>query len=162
MSPESAPLLIIGIGNIYRSDDGAGISAVRQLKNQLPQHARVLEETGEGTRLIEAWKDATSVILIDAVRSGAPAGTVHRLDASTDKIPAELFHCSSHAFSVADAIELARALNQLPRHLVIYGIEGQTFEAGEALSPSVEEAIGAVASQVLLDVRGQNDQGGPK
>jgi hydrogenase maturation protease len=157
MSPESTPVLIMGIGNVYHSDDGAGIATVRQLNKQLPQHVRVLEETGEGARLVEAWKDATSVILIDAVRSGAPPGTIHRFDARTEKIPAELFRCSSHAFSVAEAIELAHALNQLPRHLVIYGIEGQNFEAGEALSRSVVEAIGAVVSQVLLEVRSRTD-----
>jgi hydrogenase maturation protease len=153
MSPESAPLLIIGIGNIYGSDDGAGIAAVRKLKGRLPPRVRVLEATGEGTALIETWKDATSVILIDAVRSGAPPGTIHRLDARKEKIPAELFLCSSHAFSLAQAIDLARALNQLPQHLVVYGIEAQSFKAGEMLSRPVEEAIGAVVSQVLREAR---------
>jgi hydrogenase maturation protease len=157
MSAESAPILVIGIGNVYRSDDGVGIATVGQLKDRLPSHVRVLEETGEGTELVEAWKDATSVILIDAVRSGAPAGTIHRFDARTHKIPAELFRCSSHAFSVAEAIELARALNQLPRHLIVYGVEGQNFEAGEGLSRLVEEAISVVVSQVLLEVRSQCD-----
>jgi hydrogenase maturation protease len=157
MSAESAPVLIIGIGNVYRSDDGAGIATARQLKNQLPLGVRVLEETGEGTALVEAWKDSTSVILIDAVRSGATAGTIYRLDALTEKIPAELFHCSSHAFSVAEAIELARVLNQLPRTLLVYGIEGRNFEAGEVLSRPVEQAVLAVVSQVLLEVRGWCD-----
>jgi hydrogenase maturation protease len=159
MSPESAPRLIIGIGNIYRSDDGAGIAAIRQLKGQLPARVRVLEASGEGTALVETWKDAASVILIDAVRSGAPPGTIHRLDARNDKIAAELFLCSSHAFSLAQAIELARALNQLPQHLIVYGIEGQSFKAGEMLSPPVEAAIGRVVSQVLLEVGSGVDTG---
>jgi hydrogenase maturation protease len=152
MSTQSAPVLVIGIGNMYRGDDGAGIAAVRQLKDRVPPGVGVLEETGEGTSLIEAWKDAGSVILIDAVRSGAPAGTIYRLDAHTEKIPAKLFLCSSHAFGVPEAIELARALNQLPRSLIVYGIEGQIYEAGEKLSLPVEEAIRAVASQVLREV----------
>jgi hydrogenase maturation protease len=152
MSEDATPVLIIGIGNVYCSDDGAGIATVRQLKDQLRPGVRVLEESGEGTRLLEAWKNASLVILIDAVHSGARAGTIRRLDARTEKIPAELFRCSSHAFSLAQAIELARVLNELPRDVIVYGIEGQNFEAGEGLSRSVEEAVGAVVSQVLRQV----------
>jgi len=152
MNPESAPPLIVGIGNVYRSDDGAGIATVRRLRERLPPDARVLEETGEGTRLVEVWKGATLVILIDAVESGAPAGTIHRLDARTQKIPVELFRCSSHAFNLAQAVELARALDQLPRRIVLYGIEGRNFEAGEVLSRQVERAIDAVVSQVLCEL----------
>jgi hydrogenase maturation protease len=154
MSAQSAPVLVIGIGNVYRGDDGAGIVAVRQLKDQLPLGVGALEETGEGTSLMEAWKDASSVILIDAVRSCAPPGTIYRLDAHTEKISAKLFLCSSHAFGVAEAIDLARALNELPRHIVAYGIEVQNFEAGEVLSLPVKEAIRAAVSRVLLEVNG--------
>ena len=154
MSAQSAPVRVIGIGNVYRGDDGAGIVAVRQLKGQLPSGVGVLEETGEGTSLMEAWKDAGSVILIDAIRSGAPPGTIYRLEAHAEKIPAKLFLCSSHAFGVAEAIDLARALNQLPRSLIVYGIEGQSFEAGEVLSLPAEEAIRATVLQVLLEVNG--------
>lgn len=154
MSTQSAPVLVIGIGNVYRGDDGTGIVAVRQLKDQLPPGVGVLEESGEGTSLMEAWKDADLVILIDAIRSGAPSGTVYRLDAHAEEIPAKLFLCSSHAFGVAEAVDLARALNQLPRSLIVYGIEGQNFQAGEVLSLPVEEAIRAAVLQVLLEVNG--------
>jgi hydrogenase maturation protease len=156
MNGESAPRLIVGIGNLYRSDDAVGIATVRRLKQRLPADVRVVEETGEGTRLVETWRGAFSVILIDAVQSGAPPGTIHRLDARTQEIPAEWFRCSSHAFSLAQAIELGRALDQLPRRVVLYGIEGRNFEAGEALSPPVERAMGVVVSRVLREIEGQD------
>ena len=41
--------------------------------------------------LIDAWDGAESVWLVDAISSGAAAGTVHRLDASEQALPAELF-----------------------------------------------------------------------
>ena len=92
------------------------------------------------------------VILCDAVRSGAAPGTIHRLEAHRQPIPAGFFRYSTHAFSVAEAVELARALGQLPPHLVLYGVEGATFTAGVGLSPVVAQAAQAVVRQVLAEV----------
>jgi hydrogenase maturation protease len=71
----------------------------------------ILEATGEGTALLESWKGADTVILIDAVASGAYPGTIHRLDARAQLLPAGFLHTSSHAFGVAQGVELARALD---------------------------------------------------
>lgn len=133
-------ILIIGIGNDYRSDDAVGLVVVRALQARMLPHASVLEATGEGTALLEAWKGREAVILIDAVTSGAPAGTIYQLDAQSGPISPGLFALSTHAFSVAQAVELARALGNLPQRLMIYGIEGKHFVAGTGLSPEVERA----------------------
>jgi hydrogenase maturation protease len=142
-------LLIVGVGNIYRCDDGIGISVLYRLREQLPNAIRTRELTGEGTALLEVWKEAKWVIVVDAVQSGAPPGTIHRLDAHAGKISKRLFPYSTHAFSVAEAIELARALNLLPRGLILYGIEGKTFAAGTGLSREVVRAGATVAAEVL-------------
>jgi hydrogenase maturation protease len=141
--------LVIGLGNDYRGDDAIGRIVARGLKAMAGDDFRVLEESGEGAALIEAWKGADFVILIDAVHSGEAAGTIHRFDAEAQPIPARFFHYSTHAFSVAEAVELARALDQLPTRLVIYGIEGKTFDSGIGLSPEVE----AAADEVLHSVK---------
>jgi hydrogenase maturation protease len=140
--------LVIGLGNDYRGDDAIGLIVARRLKAIAGDGVRVLEENGEGAALIEAWKGADFVILIDAVRSGGVTGTIHRFNAETQPIPASFFHYSTHAFSVAEAVELARALNQLPTRLVIYGIEGKTFDSGVGLSPKVEAAADEVLRRV--------------
>ena len=92
-------------------------------------------------------------MLVDAVRSGAPPGTVHRLDARAAPAPTGFFHYSTHAFSVAEAIELARSLNELPPHLIVYGIEGESFAAGEGLSPAVEQAVEVVVERAADELR---------
>jgi len=145
--------LIIGLGNQYRRDDAVGLVVARCLKERAPEHVRVLEESSEGVALMESWKDADAVILIDAIHSGAEPGTLHRLNAHTQPIPTEFSHCSTHAFSTAEAIELARALGQLPPRLVLYGVEGKTFAAGLGLSPEVERAAQEVVERVLADLR---------
>jgi hydrogenase maturation protease len=146
-------IVIIGVGNEYRSDDGAGIAVARRLRTLLPIGVKIMEESGEGAALIQAWQGPAWAIVVDAVRSGAPPGTIHRLDARTAPVPTGFFHYSTHAFSVAEAVELARSLGQLPPHLIVYGIEGENFAAGMGLTSSVEQAVEAVIEQVAAEVR---------
>ena len=142
-------LLVIGIGNEFRGDDMAGLLVARQVKARSPDQAHVCEANGEGVALMELWQDAEVVILIDAVQAGGAPGTIYRLDARAEKIPSKFFHYSTHAFSVAEAVELARALNQLPSTLIVYGIEGRQYDMGSSLSPAVEQAIGQVVERVV-------------
>jgi hydrogenase maturation protease len=153
MTAAHAGLVIIGVGNEYRGDDGAGIAVARRLRALFPTAVTILEGSGEGVALMEAWQDASWVMLVDAVRSGASPGTIHRLDARAAALPMGFFHYSTHAFSVAEAVELARSLDQLPAHLVVFGIEGANFAAGVELSPAVAQAVEAVAERVAEEIR---------
>jgi len=146
-------IVVIGIGNEYRSDDGVGIVVARRLHERFLTKITVLEESGEGAALIDSWKGATWVMLLDAVHSGTPAGTIHRLDPWAAPVPSGFFHYSTHAFSVAEAIELARSLDQLPAHLIVYGIEGENFAAGEELSPAVTQAVDVVVERAAEELR---------
>jgi hydrogenase maturation protease len=143
--------LIIGIGNEYRGDDAVGLIVARRLKERLMDSVTVLEQGGDGASLMEAWRGAETVIVIDAVASGAAPGAIHRFDANTLPIPKNAFRCSTHAFGVAEAIELSRALDEFPRSLVIYGIEGKNFAAGVGLSPEVEKAACEAVRQVFAE-----------
>jgi hydrogenase maturation protease len=145
--------LIIGIGSEYRGDDAAGLIVARWLKDRLAGSFTVLEQSGDGAALMEAWRGAETVIIIDALMSGAEPGTIHRLDAKTRPLPKDAFRCSTHAFGVAEAIELSRAMGGLPRSLIVYGIEGRNFAAGVRLSPEVEGAVGEVAGRALTEAR---------
>jgi hydrogenase maturation protease len=138
--------LVIGIGNAWRSDDAAGLEVARALQDSPPEGVDVLAREGEPTELIDVWAGAEAVWLVDAVSSGAAPGTVHRLDASSEPLPAVLFRVSSHLVGLAEAVELARALDRLPPRVVVYGIEGARFEAGEGLSPEVVDAVERVTA----------------
>ncbi len=142
-------ILIIGIGNPLRRDDGAGPAVAHELAPRLAGTATVMEHDGEGASLMESWEGAERVILIDAVQSGAAPGSVHRLAAHESPLPTGFFRYSSHLFGVAEAVEMARALGRLPRELVVYGIEGAQFEYGEGLSPAVANAVKQVTREIL-------------
>jgi hydrogenase maturation protease len=155
--PQTLPL-IIGIGNEYRGDDAAGLIVARRLKEGLTDSAIVIEQGGDGAALMEAWRGAETVIIIDAVMSGAAPGTIHRFDANAQPLPKDAFRLSTHAFGVAEAIELARALGELPRGLIVYGIEGKNFTAGVGLSSEIENAVGEAARQALTEAQARTDR----
>jgi hydrogenase maturation protease len=98
--------------------------------------------------LIEQWSGAVAAIVLDAVSSGAPPGTVHRLDALTERFPAELSRGSTHALGIVEAVQLARALERLPGRLLVIGIEGKRFDPGAGLSPEVERAAVRLADEL--------------
>lgn len=150
--------LLIGLGNEYRHDDAAGLCVARELHKHATSDFTVLEMSGEGAALMEAWQGADTVILVDAVASGAQPGTVYRFAAHEARLPTHFFNYSTHAFSVAEAVELARALNQLPRHLIVFGIEGNDFTTGLGLSSEVAQAVKKVCIQLQRELAQQERQ----
>jgi hydrogenase maturation protease len=146
-------ILIIGVGSQERGDDGVGLLVARAMAARNLPHTTILEESGEGGALLEVWRGADAVILVDAVSSSAAPGTLHRFDAQAQSIPAKFFRFSSHSFGVAEAIELARALNQLPSRLIVFGIEGRAFETGIGISPEVVDTARTVVRAVAQEVR---------
>jgi hydrogenase maturation protease len=155
------PVRIIGIGNDHRRDDAAGLEVVRRLKEQGVQPSSLGEHAGESMALLDAWSGAAAVILVDAAASGAPPGTLHRLEAGREPLPARFFRGSTHAFSLADAVELGRALGRLPPRVIFYGIEGREFGAGTGLSPEAARATRQAVEQILKEFRAlQSSAGG--
>jgi hydrogenase maturation protease len=139
-------VLVVGVGNVLRGDDGAGPAVARRLRER---GVAARELTGEGVGLVALFEDAPAVVLVDCVRSGAAPGTVHRFDVSDAALPAGLRGSSStHAVGAAEAIELARVLGRLPARLIVYGIEGARFDAGAPLSDAVARAVDAVVDRV--------------
>jgi hydrogenase maturation protease len=156
MPAKDRKICVIGVGNRYRSDDGVGLAVIDlldlELKKQAIDDVALYKRSGEGAELIEIWKNFDFVILIDAVAADEEAGSIYQFRAHQEQIPAAFFHYSTHAFSIAEAVELARVLNQLPAQLIIYGIVGNNYRAGEALGAQVEKAAGEVVARVIDEI----------
>jgi hydrogenase maturation protease len=145
-------ILVIGVGNETRGDDAVGRIVAKRLKEKLGRYATVVEELGDGTRLLDLWRGSELTVIIDAVLSGAEPGHIHRFDARESPLPAGLFHYSTHSFGVPEAIELARAMNQLPKRIIVYGIEGECFDERANLSPTVELAAQELAELLTAEI----------
>ena len=154
--------VLIGVGNEWRGDDAAGREVAARLRGTLPATVRVTEETGEPASLIEAWSGADEAIVVDCVCSGGRPGARHRFEAHERPLPAQLFAASTHGLGVAEAVELARELGRLPARLVVYGVAGESFEAGDSMTPAVETAVGELVAELRRDYeRGIPTRPGP-
>jgi hydrogenase maturation protease len=145
-------LLVIGIGNPDCGDDAIGPLVARRLTGRVPPGVAILERTGDMLGLIEDWTGGDGVVLIDAAAAVTSPGTIHRIDLLRESLPAGLSLASTHAFGVADAVGLARALGQLPARLVVYAVEGGRFDPGAPPSPEVVKAGERVAARVTVEV----------
>jgi hydrogenase maturation protease len=143
--PDSESVLCIGVGNEYRSDDGVGVCVARALREMNLPDVFIVEHSGEGFSLAEKLSEADKVILIDAVSSGAAPGTLFSFAAHQSPLPTSYFSASTHAFGVAEAIELARQFGELPTSCIVYGVEGANFEHGVGLSPALAPRVHDIA-----------------
>jgi hydrogenase maturation protease len=147
----SGTIKIIGIGQSLRGDDAAGLTAVRlwqetyQVRNV---HPNVQVELAElpGIGLLSLLEGARVAILVDAVHSGASAGTIYELTENQ----LEAFNNgagSAHGWGVAETLSLGRKLmsSTFPGKLILIGIEAGQLSLGETHSLEVERALPEVA-----------------
>jgi hydrogenase maturation protease len=135
---------IIGIGSPF-GDDACGLAAARRLAEEPPAGAEVVVADRPGAALIELLDGVDATILIDAVRSGSPPGTLHDLDLRT-LLRSAVRPVSSHDLGVAAAIQLADALGRLPARGRLLGIETPGTRSADGSAP-VEDAIPEVVSR---------------
>lgn len=147
-------LSLIGIGNRLRRDDAAGLEVVRRLRLAHPPGVRLIEEEGEPASLIDAWSSVDEALVIDCISSGAAPGKLHRFDVTEAPLPAQVFSVSTHALGLPEAVELARELGRLPGRLIVYGIEGESFETGEGLSYPVQETVEKLVMDLYRELSG--------
>lgn len=149
--------VIVGIGNRERGDDGAGRQVARKLRDDIPDDVEVHDMDGEAASLIALFDGVASIFLIDACSSGSPAGSIFRFEAGQTPLPDRQFGVSTHGFGLSTAIEIARALGQLPPSCVVYAIEGKSFAAGAVLSAPVAIAATDVAQRIRTELVGRQE-----
>jgi hydrogenase maturation protease len=152
-------VVVIGLGNGVRGDDAAGLEVARRLRRAAPAGVEVVEHEGDAAALLDYWQGAALAVVVDAVRAGGEPGSLHRLEAvpggqAGSGIADRAWQVSSHALGLAEAVGLAGALGRLPGRLVLVGIEGGSFAAGDALSPPVAATVERAAGEVLALVTG--------
>ena len=131
-----------------RSDDGAGPAVLDRLRGSVPTDVPLVESMGDVAQILDAWRSSEWVIIVDAVMSGSPPGTVHRLDGRSG-VPTSWRSPSSHLIGLAEAIELGGSLGSLPDEVTVFGIEAENVDGGTTLTPSVGAAVEEVAEEIL-------------
>lgn len=144
--------LILGIGNVLLSDEGAGVHAIRQLADLAAQRNDI-ELMDGGTlsfSLAGAIEDAAHLIVIDAAQyDGVPGTTKVFVGEQMDTFIGSNRKCSVHEVSLIDLMAIALLSGQLPQQRALIGIQPHSIDWGETPSPPVASAIRLACGQAL-------------
>lgn len=139
---------VVGIGTADRGDDGVGL-LVAERARELAPHGVAVVTVGTPLDLLDLFDRYPAVVVVDAVRTGAVPGAVSMMIVGEDPLPTGAAAAGTHGMGVAEAIELARALDRLPARLVLVGVEAAEVRPGAGLSEPVAAAVEAAVSVVL-------------
>ena len=148
-------ILVLGLGNPLVTDDSVGLRVAAELKSRLADRPEVVvsEDYWGGLRLMERMAGFDRAIVIDAICTGAPPGTIHRL--TPGSIPTQR-SASTHDVNLATALALGRTAGlHLPRDedILLVGIEAEDILSfGEQCTPAVAAAIAPAVEEVVRAV----------
>lgn len=143
-------ILLVGIGNILMSDDGIGVRAIELLSERyrFPEEVTVLDGGTLGLSLLPHVQNVDRLIVIDAVDTGSPPGTLVRL--AGEEIPRALeSKLSPHQLGLKDLLGVASLLGCAPGETVICGVQPASVQMGMDLSPSVQAQLESLVESVL-------------
>jgi len=147
--PAVGKTVIIGLGNRYLGDDGIGIRVAEELR-QRDLGAGVVVRTHQtfDLWLFSEYSGASGLIIIDALRSGSPPGTVteYIVTPRPDIMTSIL---GLHSLGLHDLVDFASRMGLLNCPVIIVGIEPNACAVGEGLSPELEKAVPQVIARVF-------------
>jgi hydrogenase maturation protease len=153
MSPtESFQIRVVGLGNLMRSDDAAGMLAVRRLTedSRFPPEIEVIEGGTLGLDLLHAVYGISHLLVLDAVDTGAAPGTLVRFAGhELTGLPASK---SVHLLGLSDLIDVLRLMDGPPAEIVLLGIQPESTDWGTALTPVVQVAQSGLIEAALKQI----------
>lgn len=144
--------LILGVGNLLLTDEGLGIHAVRKLLDHpdLPENVEVVDGGTAGLGLLYHLEGVRRLVIVDAVETGGPPGTLVRL--TGDKIPAYMaLKLSPHEITLPDFLAAAKLRDLYPEEVIVWGMQPASLEVGIDLSPALEEKLDELVDNVLAE-----------
>jgi len=145
-------VLVLGIGNILLSDEGAGVKAVEELKNRYncSDAVEIVDGGTSGFELLPYFDDRSHILIIDAVKTGNKPGTIVRIED-----PPAFFQkkISPHQIGIADVLGLAAITDNLPQNITLFGIEPKQLSTGLDLSTEVARNLRQLVDMVVDELK---------
>jgi hydrogenase maturation protease len=147
-------IMVLGVGNVLLTDEGAGVWALRRLEAayDFPSNVKLVDGGVLGLSLTGMMMDADRVVIIDAVRGGDEPGTLYRFE--WESKPAHIkYKDSLHQIDMQETMGTLALLNQAPA-VVVLGVEYQDISNwGMNLTPTVAKALPALVELVVSELR---------
>lgn len=160
--PSTASILALGIGNSLLGDDGIGIrlvSLLSKMSKYWGEEVELMDGGTQGMALLGHIPGRDAIVLLDAVSLGAEPGKVHVL---RDEAVLRLgFRSSSaHEGNAGELLRAAQLLGDLPKRLVLVGIEPGKIATGISLSDRVEQSLPSALAEAVSIIDSLLEAGG--
>ncbi|MDQ3667468.1 MAG: hydrogenase maturation protease, partial [Acidobacteriota bacterium] len=144
-------ILIAGVGNVLRGDDGFGVAVAQALlkNNTYGSEVTVFEAGIAGIALVQELMSGYEVLIIaDTIHRGGLPGTIYVIEPEVPKLDQEFSNelhqslADAHYSDPSKVLILAKALNVLPSRVFLVGCEPASYdELAADLSPPIKRAI---------------------
>jgi hydrogenase maturation protease len=151
--PPDGAIVVLGLGNLLRRDEGLGIRALERLRDgyEIPDAVRLVDGGTLGLDLISHVEGAQYLLVLDAMLTDGPPGSLLRL--TGDDVPAFFGLRMSHDVGLADLLAVLKLRDSAPRELVALGMQPGVIELGWELSPEVEGRLDALVAAAARELR---------
>lgn len=145
-------VLVLGLGNILLSDEGAGVKAVEELQDRHDCSGPVEFVDGGtiGLELLPYFEGRSHILIIDAVKTGKDPGTIVRIED-----PPAFFSSktSPHQIGLADVMGIAVITDNMPQNITLFGIEPKKLSTGLDLSPEIARNLSRLIDMVVAELK---------
>jgi hydrogenase maturation protease len=151
LEPTPPPILVLGLGNTLLCDDGVGPALLDRLSGSAKQWDGQVEFMDGGTQglaLLGHLSGRKALIIVDAVKTGAPPGTVHRMTLAELRDVNPGHGSSAHEGNAGELLAAAQLLDELPARLFVVGVEPKKIVTGLGLSTPVQRALSEASREV--------------
>ncbi len=148
------PILVLGVGNLLMKDEGVGVhAALKMLDMPLPPSVEIIDGGTAGVDLLYYMENREKIIIIDAIQTDEPPGTIFRLTpVNIISSIARNKHFSLHQPGVAELLKVAQAIEQPIKDVVIFAVQPADISIGTELSPILEKNLPGLIQSVLQEI----------
>lgn len=147
-------ILVLGIGNVLLTDEGVGVRALNELERRytFPENVELLDGGTAGIELLRHIRNRDYLIIIDAMKFDQEPGTVSRVEGQD--VPAAFrTRISPHQLGLSDLLAAAMLTDELPKNLVLFGVEPESLDIGLDLTDTVEASLEKLTGAILEELR---------
>lgn len=147
-------ILVMGVGSVLMRDEGIGVLAIEELNRRFrfPRNVELLDGGTSGIELLSYISRKDYLIIIDAIKGGSPPGTVLKVEG--EDVPARFrTRISPHQIGLSDLLAAATITGEMPRELILIGVEPKLIEMGLGLSEEAREGMERLLGVVVEELR---------
>ena len=151
-SDPAAKTVVVGIGNLIRTDDGFGVHALERLQRdaRVPSGVTFIDGGTHGLELLTYIADSTHLLLLDAIDVGEPAGTVVRM--VNEELRGLPGAASVHQVGLADLLATLPLVSTTRREIVLLGVTPLSTDWGTELTAPVAAALEGLVEEAVTQL----------